>query len=76
MAAGIFLSQNREGRFEVKFTLNWEFVIIINSHAVGMGVARPYGFEIDFVSSPLSGPAAIFFFIILKFLFTFLNKNS
>ena len=28
-----------------------------NSHAVGMAVARPYGFEIDFVINPISGPA-------------------
>ena len=29
----------------------------INSHAVGMAVARPYGFEIDFVRNPISGSA-------------------
>ena len=31
-----------------------------NSHAVGMTVARPYGFEIDFVRNPISGSAAWF----------------
>ena len=28
---------------------------LFNSHAVGMAVARPYGFEIDFVRDPISG---------------------
>ena len=42
----------------------------INSHAGGMAVARPYGFEIDFVRNPISGSAAWFFVIILKFIFT------
>ena len=35
-----------------------------------MAVARPYGFEIDFVRNPISGPAAWFFVIILKLIFT------
>ena len=35
-----------------------------------MAVARPYGFEIDFVRIPISGSAAWFFVIILKFIFT------
>ena len=35
-----------------------------------MAVARPYGFEIDFVWNPISGSAAWFFFIIFKFIFT------
>ena len=42
----------------------------INSHAVGMAVARPLGFEIDFVRNPISGSAAWFFVIILKFILT------
>ena len=29
-----------------------------NSQAGGMAVARPYGFEIDFVRNPISGSAA------------------
>ena len=29
-----------------------------NSHAGGMAVARPFGFEIDFVRNPISGSAA------------------
>ena len=29
----------------------------INSHAVGMAVAWPYGFEIDFVRDPISESA-------------------
>ena len=41
-----------------------------NSHAVGMAVARPLGFEMDFVRNPISGSAAWFFVIILKFIFT------
>ena len=45
-------------------------VSYINSDAGGMGVARPYGFEIDFVRNPLSGPTAWFFVIILKLIFT------
>ena len=32
--------------------------ILINSHAGGMAVARPYGFEIDFVENPIIGSAA------------------
>ena len=43
---------------------------IFNSHAVGMAVARPFGFEIDFVRNPISESAAWFFVIILKFIFT------
>ena len=41
-----------------------------NSHAGGMAVARPYGFEIDFVRNPISLSAAWFFVFILKFIFT------
>ena len=42
----------------------------LNSHAVGMDVAWPLGFEIDFVRNPISGSAAWFFVIILKLFFT------
>ena len=42
----------------------------INSRAVGMAVAQPLGFEIDFARNPFSGSAAWFFVIILKFIFT------
>ena len=42
----------------------------INSHAVGMAVAQSLSFEIDFVSNPISRSAALFFVIILKFIFT------
>ena len=42
---------------------------IINGHAVGMAVVRPYSFEIVFGRNPISGSAAWFFFIILKFIF-------
>ena len=38
----------------------------VNSHAVGMTVAHPLGFKIDFVRNPISGSAACFFVIILK----------
>ena len=42
---------------------------MLNSHAGGMAVAQPYGFEIDFVRNSISGSAAWFFVIILKFIF-------
>ena len=35
-----------------------------------MAVERPYGFESDLVRHPISGSAAWFFIIILKFIFT------
>ena len=38
-----------------------------------MAVARPYGFEIDFVRNPIS-ESAWFFDIILKFIFTSILK--
>ena len=41
-----------------------------NSHAVGMAVAQPLDFEIDFARNPISGFAARLFVIILKFIFT------
>ena len=44
--------------------------LIINSHAVGMAVTRPLGFEIDFVRNPISESAALFFVMILKFILT------
>ena len=34
-----------------------------------MAVARPYGFEIDFLRNPISGSASWFFVSILKFIF-------
>ena len=49
---------------------NKERLKCINSHANGTVVMRPSGFEIDFVNNPLSGSAAWFFVIILKFIFT------
>ena len=42
----------------------------LNSHAAGMNVAQPLGFEIDFARYPISGSAAWFFIIILKLIFT------
>ena len=44
--------------------------LAINSHASGIAVARPNGFEIDFVRNPISGSAAWFFVIIFEFIFT------
>ena len=32
--------------------------VTVNSHAVGMGVAYPSDFEIDFAKNPFSGSAA------------------
>ena len=46
----------------------------VNSHAVGMAVARSYGFKIDFVRNPISGSAARFFVIILKFILTLIYE--
>ena len=39
-------------------------------HAVGMAVAWPYGFEIDFLRNPIFRSAACFLIIILKFILT------
>ena len=41
-----------------------------------MAVARPYGFEVDFVWKPISWSAASFFVIILKFIFTPIFKSK
>ena len=35
-----------------------------------MAVVQPFGFEIDFARNPISGSAAWFFVIIVKFIFT------
>ena len=43
---------------------------VFNSHAGGMTIARPYGFEVDFMRNPISESASWFFVIILKFIFT------
>ena len=40
----------------------------IDSLAVGMALARPYGFQIDFVRNRISDSAALFLLIILKFI--------
>ena len=45
-------------------------LLIFNSRTVYMAIARRYGFEIDFVRNRISGSAAWFFVIILKFIFT------
>ena len=42
----------------------------IDTYAGGMAVARPYGFEIDFVRNSFPGSTAWFFVIILKFIYT------
>ena len=46
------------------------------SQAGGMAVARPYGFEIDFLRNPISVSAAWFFVIILKFIFQLFFKSK
>ena len=38
--------------------------ILINFHAGGMVVVRPYGFEIDFGGNPITGSAAWSFVVI------------
>ena len=49
---------------------NTALILSLYSHAVGMAVAQPLGFKIDFVRNPISGSAAYIFIIILKFIFT------
>ena len=44
--------------------------ILTNFHAVGMAVAQPLDFEIDFARNPISGSAAWFYVIILKIICT------
>ena len=46
----------------------------LKSHAVGMAVARPYGYKMNFVRNRFSESAARFFVIILKFIFTFIYE--
>ena len=41
-------------KFKVSKSANYSF----NSHAVGMAVAQPLDFEIDFARNPISGSAA------------------
>ena len=43
-------------------------ILSVNSHAIGIAIARPYDFEIDFVINPISESPAGFFVIILKFI--------
>ena len=43
----IFLVLERNDDYLLKF-----WALCLNSHADGMAVARPYGFEIDFVRNP------------------------
>ena len=52
--------------------LDYDLIVpkFFNSHAVGMAVAQPLDFEIDFARNPISGSAALLFFIILKFIYT------
>ena len=53
-----------------RFRISWNSLKIVDCHAVGMAVAQPLDFEIDFARNPISGSAAWFFVIILKFIFT------
>ena len=52
--------------------------MVLNCHAVGIAVAQLLDFGIDFAKNPISGSAAWFFVIILKFIFTdiFEIKNN
>ena len=36
------------------FSFNFYSIFVLNSQAVGMAIARPYGFQIDFVRIPIS----------------------
>ena len=47
---------------------DYDLIVIkfFNSHTVGKAVAQPLDFEIDFARNPISGSAALLFFIILK----------
>ena len=50
--------------------MNFTSKILINfrnSHAGGMAVPRPYGFEIDFVRKPISESAPLFVDLIFPF---------
>ena len=49
---------------------NKDMISLLKSHAVGMAVARPMSFEIDFVRNSISRSAAWFFVDNLKFIFT------
>ena len=67
-----FFAWFRKGGTPKFFYVNFILFIwasIFYSHAVGMAVARPYGFEIDFLSNPISRSALLFFAFILKFIF-------
>ena len=64
-----FLSGQDLGKFlwdypeKLTTEVNFEITVLVlrlNSHAVGMAVTRPHGFEIDFVRNPISGSAARF----------------
>ena len=48
----------------------------VNSHAIGMAVARINGLENDFVRNPISESAAIFFVIILKFILKLIPETK
>ena len=57
--------------FVCKWILSeWCSELYFNSHAFGMAFALPLGFEIVFVRNPISGSAAWFFIITLKFILT------
>ena len=49
---------------------------LLKSNAVGMAVAQPNDFEIDFVRNPVSGSAAWFFVIMLKFILTLIFESE
>ena len=63
-------SQEKSKNVQIYRSLRTSNKSRFNSDAGGMAIARPYGFEIDFVRNPFSGSAAWFFVIILKFILT------
>ena len=54
-ASGGFGGASMGGSYEESQSSGFTY---FNPQAVGMAVARPYGFEIDFVRNPISGSAS------------------
>ena len=74
------LSHRELSPFVLIFTSKWFYWLfhnfIINHNAVGMAVAWPGGFEIDFVRNPISGSAEWFFVIIMFHFYTHLRNQN
>ena len=64
------LEERARNALEISIHADNSKLLNFNSHAVGMAVARAFGFEIDFVINLISGQAAGFSVIILKSILT------